>query len=105
MTQWRGDFSAGRGAKACSTVPVGSFLQPLRGTARPPARERARLAASLVTLRNVASSLANSALMPVSIITPCDFADQLQATCPKGIDIYFENVGGAVQQTVWPLSE
>ena len=32
-----------------------------------------------------------------------DFADQLQATCPKGIDIYFENVGGAVQQTVWPL--
>ena len=32
-----------------------------------------------------------------------DFADQLQATCPKGIDVYFENVGGAVQQTVWPL--
>lgn len=32
-----------------------------------------------------------------------DFADQLQAACPKGIDVYFENVGGAVQQTVWPL--
>jgi NADPH-dependent curcumin reductase len=32
-----------------------------------------------------------------------DFAKQLQAACPDGIDVYFENVGGAVQQTVWPL--
>jgi NADPH-dependent curcumin reductase CurA len=32
-----------------------------------------------------------------------DFAEQLAAACPKGIDVYFENVGGAVQQTVWPL--
>ncbi|MFO1100584.1 MAG: NADP-dependent oxidoreductase [Xanthobacteraceae bacterium] len=32
-----------------------------------------------------------------------DFAEQLEAACPKGIDVYFENVGGAVQQTVWPL--
>jgi NADPH-dependent curcumin reductase len=32
-----------------------------------------------------------------------DFAKQLGAACPKGIDVYFENVGGVVQQTVWPL--
>jgi NADPH-dependent curcumin reductase CurA len=32
-----------------------------------------------------------------------DFAKQLDAACPNGIDVYFENVGGAVQQTVWPL--
>ena len=32
-----------------------------------------------------------------------DFAKQLEAACPRGIDVYFENVGGAVQQTVWPL--
>jgi NADPH-dependent curcumin reductase CurA len=32
-----------------------------------------------------------------------DFVAQLQTACPKGIDVYFENVGGAVQQTVWPL--
>jgi NADPH-dependent curcumin reductase len=31
------------------------------------------------------------------------FARALEAACPKGIDVYFENVGGAVQQTVWPL--
>jgi NADPH-dependent curcumin reductase CurA len=32
-----------------------------------------------------------------------DFASRLEAACPKGIDVYFENVGGVVQQTVWPL--
>jgi NADPH-dependent curcumin reductase CurA len=32
-----------------------------------------------------------------------DVAKQLEAACPQGIDVYFENVGGAVQQTVWPL--
>ncbi len=32
-----------------------------------------------------------------------DFARQLEAACPGGIDVYFENVGGAVQQAVWPL--
>jgi NADPH-dependent curcumin reductase len=32
-----------------------------------------------------------------------DFAKQLERACSKGIDVYFENVGGAVQQTVWPL--
>src|SRR6516165_7745401 len=32
-----------------------------------------------------------------------DFAVQLRAACPDGIDVYFENVGGAVWQAVLPL--
>ena len=32
-----------------------------------------------------------------------DFPAQLAAACPKGIDIYFENVGGAIWQAVLPL--
>ena len=32
-----------------------------------------------------------------------DFVQKLEAACPQGVDVYFENVGGAVQQTVWPL--
>jgi NADPH-dependent curcumin reductase len=32
-----------------------------------------------------------------------DFAQQLAAACPQGIDIYFENVGGAVFEAVLPL--
>jgi NADPH-dependent curcumin reductase len=32
-----------------------------------------------------------------------DFADQLARACPDGIDVYFENVGGAIWQAVLPL--
>ena len=32
-----------------------------------------------------------------------DFAESLAAACPDGIDIYWENVGGAVFQAVLPL--
>lgn len=32
-----------------------------------------------------------------------DFAEQLKAACPEGIDIYFENVGGKVLDGVLPL--
>ena len=32
-----------------------------------------------------------------------DFADQLAAVCPEGIDVYFENVGGKVLYGVLPL--
>src|SRR5271155_3869558 len=32
-----------------------------------------------------------------------DFAAKLTAACPDGIDIYFENVGGAIWQAVLPL--
>jgi len=32
-----------------------------------------------------------------------DFAAKLQAACPDGIDVYFENVGGKVLHTVLPL--
>jgi NADPH-dependent curcumin reductase CurA len=32
-----------------------------------------------------------------------DFAEQLRAACPDGIDVYFENVGGPVWDAVFPL--
>ena len=32
-----------------------------------------------------------------------NFAEALAAACPRGVDVYFENVGGAVQNAVWPL--
>ncbi|WP_377193934.1 NADP-dependent oxidoreductase [Ruegeria meonggei] len=35
--------------------------------------------------------------------TAVDFADQLKAACPDGIDVYFENVGGKVLYAVLPL--
>jgi NADPH-dependent curcumin reductase CurA len=38
----------------------------------------------------------------VSHLSPT-FADDLRAACPAGIDVYFENVGGAVFEAVLPL--
>ncbi|MBX6427187.1 MAG: NADP-dependent oxidoreductase [Variibacter sp.] len=32
-----------------------------------------------------------------------DFAERLRAACPKGIDVYWENVGGEVFEAVFPL--
>lgn len=32
-----------------------------------------------------------------------DFAHQLAVACPDGVDVYFDNVGGSVRDTVWPL--
>ena len=32
-----------------------------------------------------------------------NFADELRAACPDGIDVYFENVGGPVWDAVFPL--
>src|SRR4029079_5633487 len=32
-----------------------------------------------------------------------DLGEALGRSCPNGIDVYFENVGGAVQQAVFPL--
>ncbi|MFT4046902.1 MAG: NADP-dependent oxidoreductase [Solimonas sp.] len=32
-----------------------------------------------------------------------DFAERLEEACPRGIDVYFENVGGAVWDAVLPL--
>jgi len=32
-----------------------------------------------------------------------DFPEKLKATCPKGIDVYFENVSGPVWDAVFPL--
>lgn len=32
-----------------------------------------------------------------------DMAERLKEACPKGIDVYFENVGGAVWNAVFPL--
>jgi hypothetical protein len=29
--------------------------------------------------------------------------ERIAAACPKGVDVYFENVGGATQRAVWPL--
>src|SRR2546430_12063078 len=45
----------------------------------------------------------SSASMLPSITHATDFPTQLAGACPDGIDVYFENVGGAIWQAVLPL--
>jgi NADPH-dependent curcumin reductase CurA len=40
---------------------------------------------------------------PVEVSKHGDLPGRLAAACPKGIDVYFENVGGAVFDAVLPL--
>ena len=41
--------------------------------------------------------------MPVSTTASPSCPTRLAAACPKGIDVYFENVGGAVLAAAMPL--
>ena len=59
--------------------------------------------ASRAAPTSAATSSRNSASMPAVDHRAPDFAAQLKAACPDGIDIYFENVGGAVWDAVFPL--
>ena len=85
-----------------------------RGRRRPPARS-ARWSARLPSSRarapsaspaarpNAATWSKSLASMPASIIARPIWPEQLKAACPQGIDVYFENVGGAVFEAVFPL--
>ena len=63
------------------------------------ARGRHRRRQGQMRLRQEASS----ASMIASITAIPNLAAKLKEACPKGIDVYFENVGGAVFEAVFPL--
>ena len=68
----------------------------------PKSRGRAR-SASPAARKNAITSKTNSALTNVSTTATPILPPRLKDACPKGIDVYFENVGGAVFDAVFPL--
>jgi NADPH-dependent curcumin reductase CurA len=84
-------------AVAAASGPVGSLVGQL---ARMAGARAVGIAGGAEKCRYVADDLRFDAA--IDHRAP-DFAEKLAAACPKGIDVYFENVGGAVWQAVLPL--
>jgi NADPH-dependent curcumin reductase len=82
---------------AAASGPVGSLVGQL---ARIAGARAVGIAGGREKCRHVAEDLRFDAA--VDHRAP-DFAEKLAAACPDGIDVYFENVGGAVWQAVLPL--
>jgi NADPH-dependent curcumin reductase len=82
---------------AASSGPVGSLVGQL---AKMAGARAIGIAGGAEKCRYVAEELRFDAA--VDHRAP-DFAEKLAAACPKGIDVYFENVGGAIWQVVLPL--
>ena len=75
----------------------------LRSSARSPRSRAAAPSASPAAPTSAATSSRSSASTPASTTARRTSPEQLKAACPKGIDVYFENVGGAVWDAVFPL--
>ena len=74
-----------------------------RSSARSPRSRAVASSASPGARRSAATSRMNSASTTCLDHRQPDLAEHLKAACPTGIDIYFENVGGAVFEAVLPL--
>lgn len=100
---WHGTEKIGE-PKAGETVVVAAASGPVGATVGQIAKIRGALSIGVAggakKCRHVVEALGFDAC--IDHRAP-DFAAQLRAACPKGIDVYFENVGGAVFDAVLPL--
>ncbi len=103
MTAWTGLMNIGQ-PKAGETVVVAAASGPVGSVVGQLAKARGCRAIGIAggerKCRYVADELGFDACVDHR---RTDFADALRAACPKGIDVYFENVGGAVFDAVLPL--
>ena len=77
----------GRGRRPRPARSARSSARSRRSRARAPSASRAGRTSAT-------TSRTSSASTPASITARRIFAEKLKAACPKGIDVYFENVGG-----------
>lgn len=103
FTAWHGLLKIGE-PKSGETVVVAAASGPVGGTVGQIAKLRGTRAIGVAggdrKCRYVVEELGFDAC--IDHRAP-DFAEQLKAACPNGIDVYFENVGGAVFDAVLPL--
>ncbi len=103
FTAWSGLGEIGK-PKAGDTVVVAAASGPVGGTVGQIARLRGARTIGIAGGAKKCAFVRNELHFDAAIDHHApDFAAQLQAACPDGIDVYFENVGGAVWDAVLPL--
>ena len=103
FTAWAGLQNIGQ-PKADETVVVAAAAGPVGSAVGQIAKLRGARAVGIAGGAAKCAYLVNDLKFDVAIDHRApDFAEQLKAACPKGIDVYFENVGGAVLEAVAPL--
>jgi NADPH-dependent curcumin reductase CurA len=103
FTAWSGLDEIGKPA-AGETVVVAAASGPVGGTVGQIAKLRGARAVGIAGGAGKCAFVRDELHFDAAIDHRApDFAAQLQAACPHGIDVYFENVGGAVWDAVLPL--
>jgi len=103
LTAWLGLLNIGR-AKAGETVVVsaasGGVGSMVGQIARIKGCRVVGIAGGEAKVRHAVDDLGFDACVDYRA---ADFVQALEKACPQGCDIYFENVGAAVRDAVWPL--
>ena len=103
FTAWAGLNEIGK-PKAGETVVVAAASGPVGGTVGQIARLRGARVIGIAGGTEKCAFVRDELHFDAAVDHHApDFAAQLQAACPNGIDVYFENVGGAVWDAVLPL--
>lgn len=103
FTAWAALDEIGK-PKPGETVVVAAATGPVGGTVGQIARLRGARAVGIAGGARKCAYLRDELGFDAAIDHhAADFADRLKAACPDGIDVYFENVGGAVWDAVLPL--
>jgi NADPH-dependent curcumin reductase CurA len=103
FTAWAGLDEIGK-PKPGETVVVAAASGPVGGTVGQIARLRGARAIGIAGGADKCAYVRDELGFDVALDHRApDFAAQLKAACPNGIDVYFENVGGPVWDAVLPL--
>ena len=103
FTAWAGLEEIGKPQKG-ETLVVAAASGPVGGTVGQIAQKRGARAVGIAGGAEKCTFVRDELGFDVAIDHhAADFADQLMAACPDGIDVYWENVGGPVWEAVLPL--
>jgi NADPH-dependent curcumin reductase CurA len=102
MTAYTGLLDIGK-PQAGETVVVAAASGRRRLGGRPDREDQGRAAVGIAGGKDKCDYVKKSSASTIASITAIRSGAKLKDACRKGIDVYFENVGGAVFEAVFPL--